>query len=112
MNNKDYWDYKNILELLNIYGFELIVNDDFTLSLKDLEGANLGDIESDTFKDFDDVIDRLEIYHYDYIVRDLEEQFDIKEENFDNWKEIYRYLKKENKNSYDTDILGLIVGGI
>ena len=104
--NKDYWDYKNISELLDVYEFKLIVNDDLTLSLIDLQGANLGRIESETFKTFDDVIHRLEIYHYDYIVKDIEETFDVKETDFENWREMYDVLKRYD--TWDVNMLGLI----
>lgn len=104
--NKDYWDYKNISELLDLYEFQLIVNDDLTLSLIDLQGANLGGIESETFRTFDEVSHRLEIYHYDYIVRALEETFDVKETDFENWREMYEVLKRYD--TWDINMLGLI----
>lgn len=108
--NKKYWDYKNITELLNLYEFEIVVNNDLSLSLVDLQGGNLGNIESESFKDFDEIIERLDIYHYDYIVRALEEEFNISENDFNDWKDMYNHLK--NKTSWDIDILGLIVGGV
>lgn len=110
--NKNYWDYKNITELLGLYEFEIIVNDDFTLSLKDLQGGNLGNIESEKFNNFDDIIDRLDNYHYDYIVRALEEEYNISESDYNDWEHMYRYLKSNNKKSWDIDMLGLICGGV
>lgn len=40
--------------------------------LVDLQCVNLGDIESDRFDNAEEVIDRLEIYHLDYIFNDEE----------------------------------------
>lgn len=106
--NKMYWDYKNISELLELYEFEIIVNDDLTLSLIDLQGGNLGNIESEKFNNFDDIIERLEIYHYDYIVRSLEEEYNINESDFDTWEDMYNWFKNKNWHNWDIDILGLI----
>ena len=118
--NKSYWDYKNISQLLELYEFDIILNDDLTLSVRDLQGANLGDIESEKFKTFDEIIDRMEAYHYDYIVRSLEEIYDINEMYFDDWKDMYKWLKENemdtnyNRNIpyWEIDMLGLICGGV
>ena len=110
--NKDYFDYKNISELLDVYELDIIVNDDLTLSVYDRQGGNLGDIESEKFNTFDDIIERMDIYHNDYIVRALEEINDVNESDFDNWEDMYKYLKtQEDHNcSWDVDMLGLICG--
>ena len=110
--NKTYWDYKNISELLDVYEFDIIVNDDLTLSVYDRQGGNLGDIESEKFNTFDDIIERMDAYHYDYIVRALEEIYYVNESDFDNWEDMYKYLKtQEDYNcSWDVDMLGLICG--
>ena len=111
--NKDYFDYKNISQLLDLYEFDIIVNDDLTLSVHDRQGGNLGGIESEKFNTFDDIIERMDAYHYDYIVRALEEIYDISESDFDNWHEMYNYLKlqKDHNCSWDVNMLGLICGG-
>ena len=110
--NKTYWDYKNISELLDVYKFDIIVNDDLTLSVYDRQGGNLGDIESEKFNTFDDIIERMDVYHYCYIVRALEEIYNISESDFDNWHEMYNYLKLQDDHhcSWDVDMLGLICG--
>lgn len=110
--NKTYWDYKNISELLDVYKFDIIVNDDLTLSVHDRQGGNLGNIESEKFNTFDDIIERMNVYHYYYIVRALEEIYNISESDFDNWHEMYNYLKLQDDHhcSWDVDMLGLICG--
>ena len=64
-------------EMLDLYEFTLIHHNDNTWGLLDRQGANLGDIESDRFNTITDIIERLEVYHIDYIVYDVEEYFDI-----------------------------------
>lgn len=116
--NKDYFDYKNISQLLDLYEFDIIVNDDLTLSVEDRQHGNLGNIESEKFETFDDIIDRMDSYHYDYIVRALEDIYDINESYFNDWKEMYNWLKENeldtNHNcdipTWGIDMLGLISG--
>ena len=63
--------------LLESVEFDYVINNDNTLSLVDLLGANLGNIESDSFTINNDlatlVIDRLEIYINDYYIADIVE---------------------------------------
>lgn len=67
--------YKEVLqkalEILNIEGFSLEVGNLY-FSLKDGEGANLGNIEKRKFSDLAEVIDSLDTYHNDYIYNDKE----------------------------------------
>lgn len=67
-------------EMLDLYEFRVFKakNEDGeeVLKLEDLQGANLGDIESEEFADYMQIVDRMSIYHNDYIVRDLEEYLD------------------------------------
>lgn len=65
-------------QFLDLIEFSLIKHkseledEDYIWSLIDLQGANLGDIESDRFKDAMGIVDRLEIYIDDYFVEDIE----------------------------------------
>lgn len=43
--------------------------------VKDRQGGNLGDIESDRYDDVNDLIDRFDVYWNDYIYEDLNEEF-------------------------------------
>lgn len=113
--NKDYWDYKNVLEVLDLYEFELLINDDLTLSVYDIQGGNLGNIEAERFDNFNELMERLDIYHQDYIIKDLEERYD--EIEYDNWLDFYNKLIQEEDYkkgigfNWDIDILGLITKG-
>lgn len=60
-----------LTEILDMVEFDYVINNDGTLSLHDQLGANLGDIESDTFEINKNIatliVDRLSIYIEDYI---------------------------------------------
>lgn len=96
-------------DLMDLYQFEVIHNDDNTLSVYDLQGACLGDICDDIFKDEFAILERMEIYHLDYIIRTIEEDLGV---YFDTFKEYLDYLiSLDNKDDYGYDIaiLSLIV---
>lgn len=58
--------------MLDLYEFDLIyVGNKFFV--QDRQRANLGDIESDVFNTISDVINRMEVYHNDYIYESIEE---------------------------------------
>ena len=58
-------------QILNVYEFELYISNNSenekVFMLNDKQGGNLGEIEQDTFFTLLDVIERLEVYHDDYI---------------------------------------------
>ena len=79
MQNK--WE-KLFDEFLNLTEFTLIKHkpndyeyDPARWSLRDEQGGNLGDIESDKFINAEGILDRMEIYINDYIIEPLEEAF-------------------------------------
>ena len=57
------------LEILNIEGFSLKVGNLY-FSLRNSEGANLGNLEKRKFSDLNDIIGSLDAYHEDYIYSD------------------------------------------
>jgi len=62
-------------QIINEYDFELIVDTSKNVfRLNDIQGGNLGNIEQEEFHTLADIIDRLEIYHQDYIYRSLEDR--------------------------------------
>lgn len=65
-------------QLLDVYEFELYISNNFenepVFMLNDMQGGNLGGIEQDTFLTLSDVLERLDVYHNDYIYRSLEER--------------------------------------
>lgn len=69
-------------EMLNVYEFDLIIdtNENFksVFKLKDLQGGNLGGIEQENFYTLQDIIDRLDVYHHDYIYKTLDEKENTK----------------------------------
>lgn len=107
MNKKD---RELFLSMLDLYEFELYVNDNGLLQLYDLQGACLGDICSDEFRTEFEVIGRLEVYHEDYLIRDLEEQYDISFYYYDDWVEFLEE-QNDNENEYTLSLLKLIVKG-
>ncbi len=92
-----------LTEILNDLDFQYLINDDNTLSLKDLQGANLGNIESETFIVNDNIanllIDRLDNYIYDFYINGYldtlrhECQEDVKGSNFE---DILEKMKKHS----------------
>ena len=63
----------HFLEMLDFYEFELYVDEQTNqFALSDNQHANLGDIEEDRFDTLLDVIDRMEVYHNDYIYESYE----------------------------------------
>lgn len=71
-------------EFLDLVEFKLIKHqseledEDGLWSLIDLQGANLGDIESDRFKTASDIFDRMDIYITDYFLNDIDELLEEK----------------------------------
>lgn len=78
-----------------------------TFILEDMQGANLGGIENETFYNLADVINRMDIYHNDYLYRPFEERRDAdiisgkEPPNLSNGKEI-------KKGDWDSAILYLM----
>lgn len=54
------------IKLLGFVDFKLLTNEDGTYRLKDLQGGNLANIESEIFETIDDAVGRLETYWNDY----------------------------------------------
>jgi len=85
MDKKDVLNvYAFFRELLDMYEFDIYTeksdkSENTVFKLLDLQGANLGDIEFDEFNNLAEVIDRLDSYHYDYILKGLEERIDAGE---------------------------------
>ena len=65
-------DEEFVLEVSEVDADELGTSQKLVFNLIDEQGANLGDIEDDYFYDLNSVLDRMEIYHNDYLFGDLE----------------------------------------
>ena len=62
-------------QILKIYDFKLVVNVDKNIfKLQDIQNGNLGGIEQEEFETLEDIMERLDIYHEDYIYRSLNER--------------------------------------
>jgi hypothetical protein len=95
-------------DLMDLYEFEVIHNDDDTLSVYDLQHACLGDICDEIFKDEFEILERMEVYHLDYIINGLEETFDNYFDTFGEWLQFLQE-QKEEEYGYDIAVLSLIV---
>lgn len=75
-------------DMLSVMDFKLIEEKEY-FCLVDLQGGNLGDIESDQFISASQLVERLDIYITDYFLNDLEEEFEAWCENTDSalWEE-------------------------
>lgn len=108
MKNK----YEELFDsFLSIIDFRLVKYlDDF--GLIDLQGVNLGEIESDRFKTAGDIFDRMDIYIKDYFITDINELLDEKdiEATWDNTCELYLKHAKPllPEYNFDFDILDMI----
>ena len=110
---------KTFEEFLDLIEFELVKNGD-KWALRDLQGANLGDIESETFENATEIFDRLDVYIGDYfldaiinIIEDFDGTEDLSScEDFLNW---YNTIGKEKyadelaDSAWDFEVLDMIV---
>ena len=95
-------------DLMDLYEFEVIHNNDDTLSVCDLTGACWGSICDEKFEDEFEILERMTIYHEGYLICSLEETFDTRFDNYGDW---LLFLKEQNDEDYGYDIavLSLIV---
>jgi hypothetical protein len=86
-------------------------------SLIDNQGANLGDIQSDRFKDAADILERMDCYIRDYIIEDIEElakenEIDISDWDGWGWDCLLSYRDKFPQDcQYEFDLLEMICFG-
>ena len=100
-------------DLMDLYEFEVYENNEGKLQVNDLQGACLGDICSEVFDDKFDIIERMNIYHIDYIITPLEWEFD---KSFDTMVEWLDFLvgrsntveEQEDDWNHTIEILKLI----
>lgn len=72
LGDKQY--YRDLFnELIEQYEFEIVKTKDEDgndcLKLKDLQGGNLGNIEDRKYNDYAEILDDLDTYHNDYLVK-------------------------------------------
>ena len=97
-------------EFLEHTEFRLLKHKDGTFSLADRQCANLGDIEDDRFASASEILDRMDIYIQDYLIRDIEDALDEKSIEIDcDWKEYGKYRDLIPDYRFDFDLLDMIV---
>lgn len=113
MKNKQNKYEKLFDEFLDFIEVELIKLNENLFKVRDLQEANLGDVESDEFKNATQLIDRLDSYIEDYIIRSVEERLDEIGKYIANipYEDILRdgrkYLPNSN-NDWDLDVIDMI----
>ena len=97
-------------EFLDLTEFRLLKHKDGTFSLEDRQCANLGDIEDDRFASASEILDRMDIYIQDYLIRDIEDALDEKSIEIDCvWGEYGKYRDVIPDHKFDFDLLDMIV---
>lgn len=72
MKDFDYY-FDLFKDLLDLYEFDLALDEKNYWRVIDRQGGNLGGIEQEQFNTIADIVDRMDAYHNDYILRSLEE---------------------------------------
>lgn len=118
MKQQNEWE-KMFESFLDVTEFALIKHKD-GWGLRDLQGANLGDIEDDRFDNAQQIIDRMGIYINDYFYCDIVENILDDDEDWDDAKDLLVILgEKLDSNDlsddmrqtidYEYDVLCMIV---
>ncbi len=97
-------------DLMEMYQFNVSKNKNGSLLLEDLQSANLGGICDVSYQNEWKILDRMEMYHNDYIIRIIEEDYDV---SFNTYQEYVNFLEEENnaEDLYTIEILKLIIKG-
>lgn len=102
-------EYEKLFDdFLDITEFTLIKRSD-GWSLKDNQGANLGDIETDRFTSVSSIIERMHLYIHDYFIVPICDFYDENYSIFDAKEIVDRYKNKGQEVDYDIDILDAII---
>lgn len=106
---------KTIKEIFDIVELQIKYNERYNVfNIIDLQGANLGDIESETHKSIISCINRIDNYIDDYFYSDLQDQldydFNLKFTGGD-YKDLCKFVEKNNlvyNYQFDYDVLNLV----
>ena len=120
MEDKEYYIdlFKELMELYEFRVYKAInENGDEILKVRDLQNGNIGDIESDEFNDCCDILERMEIYHKDYIIDDLATCLsyygDIIDDEWATWQDLYNitsnHIEELAECEFDIRVLELIL---
>ena len=98
-------------EFLDLIEFRLIKHQE-NWSVIDLQGANLGDIESDRFNNAEQIFDRLDIYINDYFITDIEECLEADGFEIPEWTTYIDLIKYARPlipdNKWEMDVIDMI----
>lgn len=100
-------------EFLDLTEFTLVRHQN-DWGLIDNQGGNLGDIQSDRFKDAAQILERMDIYIHDYIIEDIEDfaeenNIDISDWDGWGWDYLLSYRDKFPQDcQYEFDLLDMI----
>ena len=103
-----------VLEYKDLDGNDVVDEHNGVWSLHDRQGANLCDIEQDRFDNARQIIDRLDIYTNDYIIRAIEEYLEDDgiglPDHYCCWEDLFekRHLVGSDI-AWDFDVLDMII---
>jgi hypothetical protein len=123
MKNQNKWEalFEGFLDLVEF----TLIKYKKSWGVHDNQGANLGDIEGDRFKDAEGLIDRMDTYIVDYFYEDLENELDAYDADLEGrevpydaigWlllKDDVEFVNRNKKyfddHSWEFDVLEMIV---
>ena len=101
-------------EFLDLTEFTLVKHQN-DWSLIDNQCGNIGDIEGDRFKSATEILDRMDCYTEDYIVRPIEQELEfqaidsvVRLRALCSWEDILEYRHCLPNNQWDFDVLDMI----
>ena len=109
-------DYNELFgEFLDLIEFSLIKNDNGTFSLEDRQGGNIGNIEEREYTTAYDMIEDLDIYIDDYIIRAIGDELRLKgkieDDDFSYYpaEDLLKYRDLLPDSAWDFDVLDMLV---
>lgn len=96
----------SLTEMLEVIEFEYEYDEEGQIKLIDQTGTNLGNIMDESFDTPADVIDRLELYYYDYLFREYVEDPRNEVEDSMTYEDVYNQMLNdaETRNKLDQNI--------
>jgi len=107
--------YNLFLDMLDFYEFDLSVDEENNWRVIDRQGGNIGGIEQETFETLAQIVDRMDSYHNDYIIRSLEDV--LIEVEYSSWEDLYNQIielaeyEDLSEIEFDVRVLEMIVNG-
>lgn len=98
--NDTYWDYKNISNILELYKFEMTIVGAEALRIKNCREVDIGNLENKDYKNFGEIMNALDLYHYHYIISYFEDKY--RTFIWCKLKDLYR-VADDNKNKSDDE---------